>query len=99
MSMQFSLELKTGFFQTDACIVHIDNKASRLLIEFEKGRDAYVIEFKNLKRIIYNPYAHHELELQTSCDTYVGYVNKQELARGVIDFLKVEFESIFKEIK
>lgn len=98
MSMNIPIELKTGFFQLEQGIIKLDNRAEQLQIELIDQRSAIVIEFANIQRVIYNPSLKFELEIQTSLDNYIGYLKKESVQRGVIDFLKIEFGDKFKEI-
>ncbi len=98
MSMNIPIELKTGFFQLEQGIIKLDNRAEQLQIELIDQRSAIVIEFANILRVIYNPSLKFELEIQTSQDNYIGYLKKESVQRGVIDFLKIEFGDKFKEI-
>ena len=99
MSVRFPIELKTGFFGVEPCMMKIDSKASQLIIEFDKNADAYLIEFANIKKVIYNPTMHHEIEIQTDHNAYVVNIQKDEIQRGVMDFVKVSFGEKFKEIR
>jgi len=99
MSMSFPIELKTGFFEVERCMLKIDSKALQLIIEFDKNSSAYLIEFENIKKVIYNPYMRHEIEIQTDHNAYVGHLLKDEIQRGVMDFVKVAFGEKYKEIK
>ena len=76
MSMSFPMDLKTGFFSVEPCIVKIDCKSSQLMIAYERTDEAYLIEFDNIKRIIFNPHMQNELEFQTDHNTYIGTLNK-----------------------
>jgi len=98
MSMNIPIELKTGFFQLEQGIIKFDNHAKQIQIELVDQRAAIIIEFSSIHRVIYNPYSKHELEIQTTLDNYIGYLKKESVQRGVIDFLKIEFADKFKEI-
>jgi hypothetical protein len=98
LSINFPLELKTGFFRQEQCMVRIDHHHSQIFFDFQEKSDIYVVEFEHLKRIVYSPGTKHEIEFQTSHNAYVGYVSKDEIQRGIIEILKVEFGDRFKEI-
>lgn len=98
LSINFPLELKTGFFRQEQCVVKIDRHLSQIFFDFKEKSDIYIVEFSHLKRIIYSPGIRHEIEFQTNHNAYVGYVSKDEVQRGVIEILKAEFGDRFKEI-
>ena len=98
MSMCFPMNMKTGFFKVEPCIVKIDCKASQMVIAYERTDEAYLLEFESIRRVIYNPHMQHELEFQTDHNTYIGTLHKEPTLRGVVDFLKVSFKDKYLEI-
>ena len=98
MSIDFVLELKTGFFRQEQCLVKIDHHSAEILFDFHEKSDVYIVAFSELKRIIYSPGIKHEIEFQTNHNTYIGYVSKDEIQRGIIEILKVDFNDRFREI-
>lgn len=98
MSMNIPIELKTGFFQLEQGLIKIDNHAQQVKIEIFSHNDMISIDFDTILRVIYNPHLKHELEIQTTLENFIGYLKKESIQRGVIDFLKIEFGDKFKEI-
>ncbi|GAB6108049.1 hypothetical protein [Fusibacter bizertensis] len=98
MSMNIPIELKTGFFQLEQGLIKIDNHAQKVKIEISSHNDMISIDFDTIHRVIYNPHLKHELEIQTTLENFIGYLKKESIQRGVIDFLKIEFGDKFKEI-
>jgi len=96
--MSFPLEYKTGFFKVEPCLVKIDSRTSQLIFELAQSKVAYFVDYENIKKVYYNPNMRYELAFQTLHDDYIGYMHKEEVQRGIVDFLKVEFGEKFKEI-
>lgn len=99
MSIEFPIELKTGFFKQEACMVRIDHSISQLFFDFKEKSDVYVVNFSDIKRIIYASGIKDEIEIHTSHNAYIGYVGKDEVRRGLVDLLRIEFGDRFREIK
>ena len=97
LSMSFPLEFKTGFFKVEPCLLKINSKSSQLIFELDQSKVAYFVDYETIKRVYYNPKMRHELAFQTLHDDYIGYMHKEDVQRGIVDFLKVEFGEKFKE--
>lgn len=99
MSMSFPMSLKSGFFETQECVMSIDYLSKTILLDCGEQEVCYVIEFSSIKRIIYNALMHHELEIQTEHTSYIGVLNKTEIQNGLKEILQAYFEHQYLEIK
>lgn len=99
MSIEFPIELKTGFFKQEECVVRIDHNISQLFFDFKEKSDVYIVDFADIKRIIYAPGIKDEIEFHTNHNTYIGYIGKGDLRHGLVDLLRIEFGDRFREIK
>lgn len=99
MSIEFPIELKTGFFKQEACVVRIDHSISQLFFDFKEKSDVYIIDFTDIKRIIYSSGIKDEIEFHTNHNAYIGYISKGDVKRGLVDLLRIEFGDRFREIK
>lgn len=96
--MSFPVTLKSGFFETQECMMHIDHLSQMILLDCGHNGRCYVIEFSSIKRIIYNALMHHELEIQTEHTSYIGILKKNEIQNGLKQVLQAYFSDQYIEI-
>jgi hypothetical protein len=96
--MDIPFDLKTGFFKQEPSILRVDHRSAQIQISIPSRSEVFLVEFANVRRVIYSPNVKHELEIQTDFDSYVGYLTKESLKKGAVDYMRVEFEERFKEI-
>lgn len=99
MSMTFPVTLKSGFFETQECMMKIDHLSQVIYLDCEYSGDCYVIDFARVKRIIYNVLMHHELEIQTEHTSYIGVIQKTETQNGLKEVLQAYFGDRYIEIR
>lgn len=97
MFMDIPFDLKTGFFKQEPSILRVDHHSAQVQISIPSRSEVFLVEFSNIRRVIYSPNVRHELEIQTDFESYVGYLTKEGLNKGVVDYMRVEFEERFKE--